>query len=302
MSHAALFVGLATLDIVQQVDALPAPNEKTVAHGFCINAGGPATNAAVAFAACGGEPTLVTALGDHPLSGVIESDLAQCGVRLSTAARYPGPPITATILVTAATGDRAVVSPSGVARGLSSDFARESAVAGGSSGSAISLDGVTALLIDGYFPDLALPLAARARAAGVPVILDGGSHKPHTDRMVAACDIAVVSDDFIPPGRTGEPEDVFAYLAAHGATTAVITRGAGEVLYRTPTLAGSVAIAPVFPVIDTLGAGDFFHGALTWRIASLGRDDARLTQDIAFASRVVARSLGSLGTRAWLER
>jgi len=290
VTSTALFAGLVTLDIVQLVERLPAPNEKVAALDFSVCAGGPAANAAVAFARCGGSPTLVTALPGHELADLIRADLDRCGVRLLEAAEYAGPPVTASIMVTRATGDRAVVSPSGVA------------TSGGLAAHAeASLDGVGAVLVDGYFPEVSLPLAARARAAGIPVILDAGSHKPHTDRVVAHCDVAVVSDDFAPPGTAGEPDRVLAYLSGLGVDTAVITRGAGPVLYRSPAGAGEVPVPPVSPVVDTLGAGDFFHGALAWRLASLGRDDVRLAEDVAFAASVVAASLGTFGTRAWLD-
>ena len=42
MSVGGLFVGLATLDVVQLVDRLPGPNEKTVAQRTWLAAGGPA--------------------------------------------------------------------------------------------------------------------------------------------------------------------------------------------------------------------------------------------------------------------
>ncbi|MDN4489864.1 PfkB family carbohydrate kinase [Demequina sp. SYSU T00068] len=289
MTAAAIFAGLSTLDIVQLVERLPASNQKVAALDFLVAAGGPATNAAVAFARCGGAPALVTALPRHDLSALIRADLDRCGVRLEAVAAYDGPPVTASIMVTRATGDRAVVSPSGIATAGGVAAERETPI-----------DGIGAVLVDGYFPDVSLPIARRARDAGIPVILDAGSHKPHTDEVVSACDIAVVSDDFAPPGTGGEPSAVLAYLAGLGVATAVLTRGGGSVLFSTPASSGEVEVPRVSPVVDTLGAGDFFHGALTWRIASLGRDDARLADDIAFASAVVAESLGSFGTRAWL--
>ena len=283
-----LFAGLATLDIVQLVERLPAPNEKVAALDFCVAAGGPATNAAVAFAHCGGEAVLATALPEHDLVAALGRDLEACGVELAVCAAYPGAPVTASILVTRASGDRAVVSPSGAATHANPDPTVLP-----------SLDGIGAVLIDGYFRSLGLGVAARARERGIPVVLDAGSHKFYTDDVVRACDIAVVSDDFTPPGTDGSADAVFAYLASLGVARAVITRGAGPIAYRTPAGEGVVEVAPV-PVADTLGAGDFFHGALVWRLASLGLDDKRLPDDLAFASRVAGASLGTFGTRAWL--
>lgn len=287
----AIFAGLATLDIVHLVERLPLPNEKVTALDFLVAAGGPAANAAVAFAHCGGRPSLVTALPEHAMSALIRSDLAAHGVDVSVAAAYDGSPITASILVTRSSGERAVVSPSGA----------------GTAGNPLpslplsqpTLDGVGAVMLDGYFRAVSLPLAREARLRGIPVILDGGSHKAHTDEVVRACDVAVVSDDFAPPGTGGEASAVFGYLASMGVTHAAITRGERDILFVTPTGTGSVPV-PAVRTADTLGAGDFFHGALVWRLAALGLDDARFADDLAFASRVAGSSLGSFGTRAWL--
>lgn len=289
----ALFAGLATLDIVQLVERLPRPNEKVAALDFLVAAGGPAANAAIAFAHCGGRASLVTALPDDSMSAPITADLVAHGVDVSVSASHDGPPVTASILITRSTGERAVVSPSGVATSGDPLSPRGEAFV------VPPLHGVGAVMLDGYFRAIALPLVREARLRGIPVVLDGGSHKYYTDEVVALVDVAVVSDDFAPPGTDGEPESVFAYLLDRGVTHAAITRGEREILYCTPTGAGRVPV-PSVEVVDTLGAGDFFHGALTYRVASLGLDDARFAEDLAFASSVAGRSLGSFGTREWL--
>ena len=287
-----LFVGLTTYDIVQLVERLPLPNQKTVALDSLGAAGGPAANAAIAFARCGGAASLSTALPTHALSAVVLADLEAHGVAVLPTGTYEGQPITASILVTRSTGERAVVSPT---RGAS-DAAIEPPSAG-----MPSLDGMGVVLIDGYFGALSLPTAIAARKRGIPVILDGGSFKPHTDAAIAAANVAIVSDDFDPPGTDGEPASVFDYLLTRGVTHAAITRGAAEILYITPSTAGAVPVNPV-AVVDTLGAGDFFHGAFAYRIAELSLDDSRFAADLSFSAHVAGESLSSFGTRAWLGR
>jgi sugar/nucleoside kinase (ribokinase family) len=288
MTPRAVFAGLATLDIVQLVERLPHPDEKVAALDFFVAAGGPAANAAVAFAHCGGEALLVTALPAHAITALIVSDLGAHGVEVSAAASYEGAPITASIMVTRATGERAVVSPTGTA--TNSNPAPTALP---------DLEGTGAVLLDGYFRAIGLPLARAARQHGIPVILDAGSHKHYTDEVVAAVDVAVVSHDFAPPGTDGNTDAVFAYLRSLGVTHAAITRGESEILFVTPSGVGSVPVDRV-EVVDTLGAGDFFHGALAYRIASMGLDDARFADDLAYAARVAGESLGSFGTRGWL--
>lgn len=284
----ALFVGLCTLDVIQSVDRVPGANEKVVARESLLAAGGPATNAAVAFAHLGGAPTLVTQLPDHPLSAVIRADLDACAVLLAAEEGGEGPPVTASIMVTRGTGERAVVSPSSGATAL------EDAAA-----PVPPLDEVRAVLVDGYHPARAIATAKAARASGIPVLMDAGSVKPHTPDVVREVDVVIASADLATPDGSREPDDVVAWLATLGVERTVITRGADDVVWRTPGATGSVKIDPV-EVVDTLGAGDFFHGALAWRVATLGLDDARLAEDIAWAARAVAPSLGSFGTRGWL--
>jgi sugar/nucleoside kinase (ribokinase family) len=285
----AIFAGLATLDVIQLVERLPLPDEKVAALAFALAAGGPAANAAIAFAACGGAPGLVTALPEHPLTDTVTDDLEAHGVRVERAGGYSGPPITASIMVTRATGARAVVSPT--------ISATDEPIA---AASMCGLEGMGAVLVDGYFRSLSLPLAFAARARGIPVVLDAGSFKPYTDEVLAAIDVAVVSDDFAPRGTGGKPDAVLAYLGERGVKVSVITRGARPIVWRAGNASGEVEVQGLDKVVDTLGAGDFFHGALTYRIADLGLDVARLPDDLSFAADVAARSLGSFGTRAWL--
>ena len=72
----ALFVGLATVDLIYTVDEVPRRNQKISVSGQQVSAGGPATNAATTFAFFGGRAELVTAVGSHPLAAVIRGGLA----------------------------------------------------------------------------------------------------------------------------------------------------------------------------------------------------------------------------------
>ncbi|WP_061962480.1 PfkB family carbohydrate kinase [Demequina flava] len=291
-SPAVICAGLTTLDVVHLVDAVPPSNQKVASRDFFMAAGGPATNAAVTAARCGSATTLVTALPQHHLSTVIRTDLEDCGVALHVADDSPtGPPLTAAIMVTQSTGDRAVVSPTASAVDVPptpADFDPHAL-----------LDGAGAVLIDGYHRHLSLPLARAARKAGIPVVLDAGSHKPYTDELLAVTDVAVVSEDFAFPDSPRDASATWARLRSGGAVAAVITQGAGPMLVSVGASVTEVAVEQL-EVVDTLGAGDVLHGALTHCIASLGLDVARLDQDLAWASRVVRVSLGSFGTRRWL--
>lgn len=288
----AVFAGLLTADFIQYVDRVPASNEKVVSHEFLIAAGGPATNAAVAHSGLGGAASLVTEVPEHPLASLLLDDLQECRVDVTRGdAQYAGPPITASIMVTRSTGDRAVVSPTSAAaaEGMELDESRAREI----------VRSARVVLVDGYFRHLGLPIARAARQADVPVILDAGSHKPHTAELLALTDIAIVSNDFAPPDVGVDPASVLDYLRGYGVAYSVITRGGDSILYATPSGRGVVNVAPA-EVVDTLGAGDFFHGALAYRLATLGLDEDRFADDLAWASVVAGRSISELGTRTWL--
>lgn len=292
MTVKCLFVGLATLDIIQLVERLPDSNEKVVALDSLTAAGGPAANAAVAAAHLGCEVVLVTALANHPVTDIIRADLDACGVTV-LAVPIETSPVVASILVTAGTGDRAIVSPTSSASGATSPSLSDAEIDE-------ALRGVAAVHLDGYHPSLAVPIASEARKRGIPVLLDAGSHKPHTDAVLAHVDVAVVSGDFAPPGIQPDPVSVLAYLVERGPTFAAVTRGARGIVFRAPETRGSVPVEKV-AVADTLGAGDFLHGALAVAMAQAGASEQEFPHQLAWASRVAGASLGSFGTRRWLD-
>ena len=77
-----VFVGLATLDVIHRIAKPPAANQKITSNAQFVAAGGPAANAAVTFAALGGQAILVTALGVDPVAELIRADLAAYGEML----------------------------------------------------------------------------------------------------------------------------------------------------------------------------------------------------------------------------
>jgi sugar/nucleoside kinase (ribokinase family) len=96
-------VGLTTLDCIYRVDHVPTADEKVVAQDSLLVAGGPATNAAVMFRHLGHQAAVVSALGQHPITSLIRTDLAAQQVELSDLTpNSPNPPPLSTILVTAA--------------------------------------------------------------------------------------------------------------------------------------------------------------------------------------------------------
>jgi sugar/nucleoside kinase (ribokinase family) len=293
-----LACGVAVLDVQQTVERIPGPDEKLVANDLLVASGGPATNAAVTAAALGVGVRLVTRIGDSPLGTLISADLAAHGVDVVDRAGPLHQPAVSTVLVTRGTGQRAVVSVN----------ASHHSAAGRDPGpdeadwATAFVDGMDAVLVDGHHLDLALQLAEAARAAGVPVLLDGGSWKPGLERLLAFVDIALISSDLSVPadmaGSAGRPgNDVLATVRALGPP--LVAQSRGPLPIGVLTGAGRAEIpVPHVEVVDTLGAGDVLHGALSVWLAVRGTGD--LHDGLAWAARIAADSCTAAGARGWL--
>ena len=342
-----LFCGLTVVDVIQLVEAPPGPDDKVVALDQLVAAGGPATNAAVAFAALGGRAILAAPVGAGPLAELVRADLAATGVELIDCSGGPGgsdrsaldlgapsagapeirgedapaagaglpaagapAPIVpeapglsvSSCVITAATGQRSVVSTNARAVAVTAPLDRYAARV--DRGRRPPPDVV---LIDGHNPALAevsLDLAARA---GALTVMDAGSWKDAAARLPGRCDVVAASARFYPPGPTGSvtaPRDVAHWLLDAGARGVVITRGARPALWWCAGGHDSVS-PPQVAAVDTLGAGDVFHGALAHALAGTRRDDLTgpaLGAAVERACDVAAASTEVFGTRAWRQR
>jgi sugar/nucleoside kinase (ribokinase family) len=290
---AALFAGLCTFDLIQAVTRMPGPNEKVTAARQLTAAGGPATNASVTFAFLGGQATLLTGVGRHPLAAGMRADLRRADVRLIDAAETDdSPPSVSSILVTEGTGDRCVVSRNAADRTLDPPPDLVALV-----------DEAQAVLIDGHHRALAVAAAQAARERGRLCILDGGSWKPVTAGLLPYVDIAICSADFHPPGQPAESAGAtLNYLLDSGVAWAAITDGPRPVRWasRAHGIQPDIPV-PVTEVADTLGAGDVFHGAFTHAIAAHSvPGENELATALQFAATVAAHSCQAFGTRAWM--
>ena len=286
-----LFVGLSTLDVIQLVEHIPTSDEKVVALDVCVAAGGPAANAAVAFSALGGHSTLLTRIGHDEVGRVVAADLEAHGVEVVNAAESSLSNTTvASILVTRDTGARAVASAGDVSRSRQRTADIEAVPR-------ISIEGLDVILMDSYEVDLSLPVARVAQAADIPVVLDCGSKKHQTEAQLPFVSLAAVSAEFLPLGAAG----IAADLQSHQVPYGVVTAGAEPMTYWDAVggLTKSLEVEAV-TAVDTLGAGDFFHGALAYAVASLGLRPETFQQSLRFASEVAGLSIRHFGSRAWL--
>jgi sugar/nucleoside kinase (ribokinase family) len=287
MIPSAAFLGLTTLDIVNFVDAYPAENQKIRSRRQGIFAGGPATNAAVTFARLGGKARLISARGSHPAAGLIAADLGRFPIELIDMAGDDFIPSISSIVVSAHSGSRTVVSTNATAGRC-----------GQVQFSPAMLEGVSLLLVDGHDIDFAIEAARQAKVAGLHVVFDGGSWKPGTEGLLKHVDTVICSADFRPPDLAQAPaENVLDYLS-QAAGRCALTRGAQPILFGEGDSRGEVAV-PRIEAADTLAAGDIFHGAYCYfSLAFPGKPFKDLLAD---AAAVASLSCRYFGPREWME-
>lgn len=286
-----LCVGLTALDVVHHLSGPPRWGRKERSEGGELVAGGPAANASVTAARLLGSARLLTAVGLSPPAGAVHADLAAHRVQVLDLAPAGWAVPVASAFVDVRTGERTVVSPGALG-------------AGGVSGEGYSfaglLDGMRAVLLDGHHPALAARVAAEATAAEVPVLLDAGSWKDELDGVLPRVSVAACSADFRPPGqpRAGDdPLSVATVLHRRGVRTVLVTDGPRPVVWSTMDGERGTVGVPSVRAVDTLGAGDVFHGALAAAVASRW---GSITSCAALAAEVAAARCATLGARAWL--
>ena len=281
-SFNGLFVGLVTLDLIYLAESPPKNNQKLVAEDYIVAAGGPVTNAAVTFSYLGNKALISGVVGCHPMTQLIKSDLANYQVEIID--YYPiaeNPPPVSSIIVTKATGERAVISINAVKTQVDSQ--------------AISPDlrDIDIVLIDGHQMELGCAIAKLAKAENIPVVIDGGSWKPGFDQLLPFVDYAICSANFYPPDCQNSQE-VFAYLNQMGIPHIAITHGEKPIQYLSKSEIKILDVPKIQPA-DTLGAGDVFHGAFCHHVLQ-----ETFTVALEKAAKIAALSCQFFGTRRWM--
>lgn len=279
----AVAVGLATLDVVQRISAPPTWGDKSVSDSVELLAGGPAANAAVTCAAILGSATLVSAVGSGAAADLVRADLAAHGVRLVDIAP-PGWQLPVAVCLVTPDGERTVISPGATASTAGLDEAAQALIRR-----------AAAVLVDGHHPAAGHRAVTLARQAGVLTLADAGSLKPHVEGWMGDIDVVAASSTYA--AALGGAASALANILHRGVRAAIVTDGPREVRWRTDDgRQGRFQPARV-AAVDTLGAGDAFHGAL---LAALATSPGDLTGAIELAADVATLRVSRVGGRRWL--
>ncbi len=281
-----LFAGLSTLDIQYFVDEFPGSNTKTKTDEPQLLVGGPATNAAVANSFMGGKSVLLSGVGNSPFKDMFVKDFETCNIKHFDF--YDGKeqlPVLASVITSKNSGDRNIFTYNPVTNGVNPD-----AVA------IMNEIKPDQIFIDGFYSEVAVLLCKIAKENNIPVVFDGGSWKQQLPELLPYIDIAICSANFYPPACKTK-QDVINFLKQTGIKKIAITNGAKEIYYEEENDHGKIKVSPV-NVVDTLGAGDFFHGAFCF----YNLQDNSFKEKLKQASVIASKSCEYPGTREWLKK
>jgi len=279
-----LCAGIIVLDEVFLVERFPEPDGKTQAQAFFAINGGCAANAAVAISRLGGRAALTGPLGGPPGEDAngdrVLTALSRDQVDCTGCVRVPGMASPLSAIFIDARGDRMIVTyrDDRIANATPTDVAGLIANA-------------AAVLADNRYPSFVRPILKAARARGLTTVLDADRPTEIDEDLFGIATHVIFSGECL-RATTGLNDLAAGLMRVASVTTAflAVTDGPRDVLWLDGR---NLRHSPVFAVnaVDTLGAGDVFHGAFTLALAE-GRGCASAMRFAAAAAGLKCSRLG----------
>jgi sugar/nucleoside kinase (ribokinase family) len=248
-----LCAGIAVEDFIFKVERFPQPGEKAQASTLIATAGGCAANAAIAVSRLGGQARFTGPIGTDDASVRFLAGLARDQVDARQVERVDAASISVSGILIDATGEKLVAD-------------------------------VDIVVADNRFPDFVQPILQAAVDRGIPAVLDGDRATTPDDPLFAIATHVIFSAEAL--RATTQLDDLAAALAAIARVTAgflAVTNGPDGVWWLEHGRPRHLAAFPV-EAVDTLGAGDTFHGAFALALA----EGCDLNEAMRFAAAAAA--------------
>lgn len=273
-----LCVGLSCLDHVWQVVEFPPTGSRTAATGFSVRGGGPAATGAVAVARLGGDAELWALHGADAAGANALAELERYGVDSEYVQQLPDAATFVSAVLVAPSGERWIFPYRGA--GL---------VADPETFPLHQISSYAAVLVDFRHPEICLAALGAARAAGVATVGDV-SNTRHWE-ATEGLDYLLASEECAAQvlGRS-DPQAALDAMRWRDDQVVGVTLGQEGFLFKDERGTRHIPALSV-RVVDTTGAGDVFHGAYAFGVAS-GWDTERCG---LFASVTAALSCTGIG-------
>ena len=252
-------LGAATWDTIFQVDTIPAAGIKVLPTRAVQAASGMATAAAITIARLGGQVELWTRVGSDAIGERYAAEVKSEGVNTDFVRQHDGVVTPFSSIIVDKEGERAVIPFFDPA--LPADPAW------------LPLERVAmsrAVMSDMRWPRGAAALLAEAKRVGIPAILDADT-APLFDlqTLVPLASHVLFSEPALAiySQKTTNVEAILEVASQGTAEVVGVTLGAAGALIwtRATGLVQSIA-APKIKSVDTLNAGDVWHGAFAWAL------------------------------------
>ncbi len=278
-------LGQCSLDYIGRLGAYPAPGGKTEFSDLTVQGGGPVATALVALSRWGLRCAFSGVVGDDEFGRLTLKSLKGEGIHTGgVVVRRGGASQFAFIAAESPGGRRTVFwqRPSGAP------------LAKGEVDLAV-LGRVKVFHTDGLFIDAALHAAEKARAAGIPVVVDAGTLRDGMLELARLSDYFIASESFGQVLAGGDdPAGACRRIRELGPRLAAVTLG--ERGYAA-SFGGTEIRRPAYPVeaVDTTGCGDVFHAGFIFGLLREGGPEKSLDLGAWAASRVATGMGGRAG-------
>ena len=249
-------VGGACATGIFRVATVPVLPAKVIADRMTRVADGMAISAACAFARLGGKAAAWARVGDDADGEFIRESLAAEGLDVSGIRTVQGGRSSQVAVIVDAAGQRLVVPYHDPLLDAAADWLPLDALAG-----------VGIVHCDMRWPEGAEAALRAARARGIPTMIDGDVALPETlRRLVPLADYAVFSDAGLLActGLGDVPAALRAVAATHAGHVGASCGPDGYFWVEGGAIRHVAALA--IAAVDTLAAGDVFHGAFALAI------------------------------------
>jgi sulfofructose kinase len=271
-----LCVGMPVRDLTFRVRGVPARGSKENATHFEEVCGGNALNAAIGIVRLGGRASICGPMGDarETSAKYIFDKLAQEGIDTRHIVHMPGLVTPISTIMIDPSGERTIVT-----------FRDPELWKVRLPRTEVLLEDCAAILTESRCAEFCTDLCAEARQRGIPVIVDVDRAMSLREGLLTASSHLVFSSE--PLQETADVSDDGAALKKIAKLTTSFlagTRGPQGTIWLDEQ--GNLQETPAFPVhtVDTLGAGDVFHGAFALAVT----EKQELRQALQFASAAAA--------------